>query len=97
MPPCCCYATFLTDVEKTKWDSEAEKKIDIWADIAISIVLCSSCTDSDGISEHILDSKDDSCARIKRREAVKCREGRFTKVQGPPFSFLCYYCVTMKV
>ena len=62
--------------------------------IAILIVLCSSCTDSDGISERILNSKDNSCARIKRHEAVKCREG-IHKSTGPPFSFC--YCVTMKV
>ena len=47
---------------KTNWDSEAETKIiDIWADIATSTVLHSSCADSDGDSERILDSDGDSC------------------------------------
>ena len=49
---------------KAKWDSEAERKIiAIWADIPTSPVLCGSCADSDGNSEHILDSDSDSCTQ----------------------------------
>ena len=46
---------------KTKWDSEAERKIiAIWADITTWTVLCGSCENSDSDSECILDYDGDS-------------------------------------
>ena len=56
-------------------------------------VLRGSCADSDGDSEHILNSDSVFCAREKRRDAVKSRKGRATKIPCPPFSLR----VTMKV
>ena len=51
-------------IPKANWDSETERKIiDIWADVATSIVLRGSCAESDGDSERILDSNSDSCTR----------------------------------
>ena len=58
-----------------------------------STVLRSSCVDSDGNSEHFLDSDSDFLCSRKWCKAVKSRESRSTKVQCLPF----YLCVPMKV